>query len=142
MLDKEILAYLRLGHGAFNTIICSFIVYQGMLGYGIRKARLAGGSAGNSNKRHRRNGPVLVLLGIAGFFAGMVLVYLDYGRILRYPLHFMNGAAIAAALIGLFLISTRIKGAAAPWRLAHFTLGIVTILLYFLQLFLGLGILL
>jgi hypothetical protein len=141
MIDKQILEYLKLGHGTFNTMVCSLLIYQGLLGYRIRKARLAGGFAGRSQKRHRKNGPVLVVLGIAGFFAGMLLVFLEYGHILKYPLHFINGAAIATALIGLLLLSKRIKGAAAPWRRAHFTLGIVTLLLYFSQLLLGLDIL-
>jgi hypothetical protein len=142
MIDKEILVYLRLAHGSFNTIVFFFVIYQGSLGYRIRKARLAGGHAGKINKKHRQNGPVLVALGIAGFFAGMLLAYLDYGHILKYPLHFINGAAISAALVGLFLISKKIKAADVHWRKAHFALGIVTVFLYCLQILLGLNILL
>lgn len=142
MIDKEILVYLRLAHGAFNTLIFSFIVYQGLLGYRIRRARLAGMQPGNINKRHRQNGPVLVLLGIAGFFSGMLLVYLDHGHLLKYPLHFINAAAISITLVGLFILSKKIKGAAALWRKAHFTLGLITVFIYCLQLLLGLGILL
>ena len=142
MIDKQTIAYLRLVHGAYNTIICSFIIYQGLLGYGIRKARLARMSAGGSQKRHRKNGPVLVALGVAGFFAGMLVVFLDHGHLLKYPLHFINGATIALALTGLLLSSKKIKGADIEWRRAHFILGIVTLLLYFSQLLLGLGILL
>ena len=142
MIDKEMFAYLRLAHGAYNMLIGSFVIYQGLLGYRIRKARLAGGHAGIINRRHRQNGPVLVVLGTAGFFAGMLLAYLDYGHLLKYPLHFINGAAISTALVGLFLISKKIKVSDVHWRKAHFTLGIVTIFLYCLQILLGLGILL
>jgi hypothetical protein len=142
MIDKQVLAYLRLVHGTFNTIVFALIVYQGMLGYRIRKARLAGIPAGNITRRHRKNGPVLVVLGIAGFFAGVVLVYLDQGHLLKYPLHFINGGLISISLVGIFLISRRIKAADTQWRTAHYSLGIITIFLYVSQLFLGLGILL
>ena len=142
MIDKEILVYLRLAHGAFNTLVFSFIIYQGLLGYRIRKARLTGIQPGTINKRHRHNGPILVALGITGFFAGMLLAYLDYGHLLKYPLHFINGSTISTALVGMLLISKKIKGAAVPWRRAHLTLGIVTVFLYCLQILLGLSILL
>ena len=141
MIDKQMLEYLEFGHGSFNTMVCSFFIYQALLGYRIRKARLARMNIGSSQKRHRKNGPVLVVLGIAGFFAGMLLVYLEYGHVLKYPLHFINGAAIAVALVGLLLVSRRIKATDSQWRSAHFTLGIVTLLLYFSQLLLGLNIL-
>jgi hypothetical protein len=142
MTDKQILAYLRLGHGTFNTIVFMLIVYQGILGYRVRKARLAGISAGGVNRRHRKNGPVLVVLGIAGFFAGIVLVYLDQVPLLKYPLHFINGTLISMALVGMFLISKRIRAADSQWRTAHYGLGTTTIVLYVIQLFLGLAILL
>lgn len=142
MVDKQVLEYLKLGHGAFNAMVFFFILYQGLLGYRIRKARLAQMNAADIRKRHRRNGPVLVVLGIAGFFAGLFLVYVDHGHILKYPLHFMNGAAIAVSLAGLLLISGKIKGSESKWRRAHFTLGTVTVFLYLSQLLLGLGIVL
>ena len=141
MIDKQILEYLKLGHGTFNAMVCSFFIYQGLLGYRIRKARIAHMSVGSGQKRHRKNGPVLVVLGIAGFFAGMLVVFLDYGHLLKYPLHFINGAAIAIALAGLLLVSRKIRATDTQWRSVHFTLGIVTLLLYFSQLLLGLDIL-
>jgi len=142
LIDKQMLAYLRLVHGSFNVIVFALIVYQGLLGYRIRKARLAGIPAGGINRRHRKNGHFLVVLGIAGFFAGVVLVSLDFGHLLKYPLHFINGALISSALVCMFLISRRIRAADTQWRTAHFRIGIVTIVLYVIQLFLGLGILL
>jgi len=141
MIDKQILEYLKLGHGTFNAMVCSFFIYQGLLGYRIRKARIAHMSVGSGQKRHRKNGPVLVLLGIGGFFAGMLVVFLDYGHLLKYPLHFINGAAIAIALAGLLLVSRKIRATDTQWRSVHFALGIVTLLLYFSQLLLGLDIL-
>ena len=141
MIDKQILEYLKLGHGTFNAMVCSFFIYQGLLGYRIRKARIAHMSVGSGQKRHRKNGPVLVLLGIGGFFAGMLVVFLDYGHLLKYPLHFINGATIAVALSGLLLVSRKIRATDTQWRSVHFTLGIVTLLLYFSQLLLGLDIL-
>ncbi len=140
MIDKQMLAYLRLVHATFNTIVFALIVYQGFLGHSIRKARLEGIPAGGINRRHRKNGPVLVVLGITGFFAGVVLVFLDDGHPAKYPLHFINGSLIAMALVGMFLISKRIRAADTKWRMAHYRLGIITIVLYFIQLFLGVDI--
>jgi hypothetical protein len=93
------------------------------------------------NRRHRQNGPVLVALGTSGFFSGMLLAYLDYGHLLKYPLHFINGAAISLVLVGLLLTSKRIKVADVYWRKVHFTLGTGTVSLYCLQLLFGLSIL-
>jgi len=138
MIDKQILAYLRLVHGTFNTFVFVLIVYQGFLGYSIRKARLTGIPAGDITRRHRKNGPFLAVTGIAGFITGAVLVYLDYGHLMKYPLHFINGASISMALSGMFLISKRISAADTKWRTAHYRLGIITIVLYVIQLFLGL----
>ena len=142
MIDKQMLAYLRLAHGAFNSIVCALIVYQGFLGYKIRKARMAGMTAGRSNKRHRENGPFLAVLGIAGFFGGLGLVYLDQGHLMKYPLHFINGVSVSLALIAMFLISKRIRAADEQWRTAHYRLGITTIIFYLIQLSLGLDIVL
>lgn len=142
LIDKQLLAYLRLVHGTFNTIVFALIVYQGLLGYRIRKARLTRIPPGVINRRHRKNGPVLVVLGIAGFFAGVVLVYLDQGHLLKYPVHFINGALISMALFCMFRISKRIKAADTQWRTVHYRLGIVTLMLYVIQIYLGLDILL
>ncbi|MDH4230987.1 MAG: DUF4079 family protein [Nitrospirota bacterium] len=140
MIDSYFLAYMKLAHGMFNAVIFVLIVYQGLLGYRLRKARLKGIKAVAAIRRHRRNGPVLALLGIAGFFAGAVLVYLDHGHLLKYPLHFINGASVSTALAGMFLISRKIRAADNRWRMAHYRLGIITIVLYVVQLFLGLDI--
>ncbi|MCI0468567.1 MAG: DUF4079 family protein, partial [Nitrospirae bacterium] len=86
-------------------------------------------------------GPVLAILGIAGFFAGIILIYLDYGRILKYPLHFINGLAVVFAIISTYLISRKITGADSPARPVHLRRGILLLSLYALQILLGAAIL-
>ncbi|UCH45612.1 MAG: DUF4079 family protein [Nitrospiraceae bacterium] len=138
-MSKELIEYLKLFHGAFNTIIMLLIVYQGALGLKIRKSP---DPPLNIIKRHRKIGPVAVVLGITGFFAGMNIAFLDHGRIFKYPLHFMCGLMIAMLLITTYIISKKIKGPETYWRNRHFAVGILIVLVYALQVLLGLGIVL
>lgn len=142
MLDREIISYLKPAHGSYNMLIALLFVYQGILGLKIRRQRLKGQQQFNIIKRHRRLGPFLVLLGLSGFFAGLILVYIDWGEFIKYPLHFATGSAIALSIITAFFISRKIKGQDSLWRDVHFMLGIFILCLYITQVFLGLGILL
>ena len=138
-MSRELIEYLKLFHGAYNTIIFLLIVYQGTLGLRIRKSAerpiplIA---------RHRKIGPAAVVLGGAGFIAGMSLAFIDHGRVLKYPLHFFCGLAIVALLITTFLISKKIRGPESLWRNRHYAVGIIIVLLYSVQVVLGLGALL
>ena len=90
MIDKQLIAYFRLVHGSYNTLMIVLFIYQGLLGLKIRKQRKAGNQMPfKTIKRHRKIGQILVLMGVIGFFAGAALIYLDYGRLLKYPLHFL-----------------------------------------------------
>ena len=51
------------------------------------------------------------------------------------------GLIITFSLITTYLISKRISGAESPLRTPHFILGIGILVLYLVQVFLGLGIL-
>ena len=93
-------------------------------------------------KRHRKLGPLLVLAGCLGFFAGLSLVFIDEGNVLEYPLHLLVGLAIVLCLISTYMLSLRIKGPTSPVRTLHFILGITILCLYVIQAFIGLGILL
>ena len=138
-MSNEVIAYLRLMHGTFNTFVFLLFVYQGILGLRIR--RLSPKPAAVI-RRHRKVGPVAALLGISGFFAGMTIAYLDTGRVFKYPLHFLNGLAIICLIAVTYSISRKIRGAEPKWRNRHFAVGLVIICLYCIQVFLGLGILL
>lgn len=140
-MDKQVIAYLRLVHGSFNIIVVLLFIYQGILGLKIRKNRKAGTPLFNTIKRHRKSGPLIALMGGIGFLAGVVLIYLDYGRLLKYPLHFITGMAIVFSIVSAFTISKKIKGSESPWRTPHFRRGILILCLYAIQVFLGIGIL-
>jgi len=142
MIDKQIIAYLKLIHGAFNTFVMLLLIYQGWFGLRIRNIRRAGRPPDfKTIKRHRKNGPLFTILGCLGFIAGAIIVYLDEGEIFEYPIHFIMGLVITFSLITTYLISKRISGAESPLRTPHFILGIGILVLYLVQVFLGLGIL-
>jgi len=133
---------LRLLHGLFNAAVMLLFFYQARLGITIRHARRSKAAFPlTAVKRHRKVGPVLVVLGGLGFLAGLALAILFEGRALQYPLHFFTGLTIVLLLIGTFLISRRIKGPNSPLRKPHFVLGLCVLVLYVIQSFLGLRIL-
>ena len=143
MIDKQIIPYLKVLHGLFNIAVMLLFFYQARLGFLIRNARLSKGAFPlEAVKRHRKAGPILMVLGILGFIAGMFVLYLDQGRILKYPIHFGIGAVIATLLLTTFGISRSIKGPDSPLRVPHSVIGIVILVLYVIQSMLGLKILL
>ncbi len=141
IIDKQAIAYLRPVHGFYNIVVMFLFMYQGWLGIKIRKGRKSGKQSIKAVKRHRKAGPVLVLMGIFGYLAGNTLVYLDHGHFLEHSLHFITGSFIVLSIITTFFISRRIKSPESPWRFPHFRLGILIICLYLIQVFLGLWIL-
>lgn len=143
LIDRELLADLRLAHGVYNTIVMMLFLYQGRLGFRIRRDRLAGAPPPFPViKRHRQAGPILAIMGGLGFFAGLTLVLLNTGNILEYPLHLFTGITIVVLLIATYKISRDIKGPESSFRSPHFVLGIAILCLYFVNVFFGLGVLL
>lgn len=143
MIDKQFVAYFKLAHGFFNVSMMALFVYQGWMGYLIRSARTTGMPAPlDAVRKHRKAGPVFALWGALGFAAGVIMVLLDKGKVLEYPLHFFVGLAIVLTILGAFLVSRRIKGPDPRFRNLHFSLGLLLLALYVVQVLLGLGILL
>lgn len=138
-MSKELILYLKLFHGGFNFLVILLFVYQGILGLRIRRSE---NKPIHVIRRHRKTGPVIAALGSLGFIAGMTVVFLDTGRILKYPPHFILGLVIVLLIAATYTISKKIKGPEPCWRNRHFALGILIICLYFIQAFLGLGVLL
>ena len=142
LIDRQLLADLRLAHGIYNLLVMLLFLYQGWLGFRIRRDRR--GHAPLSLpviKRHRKAGPVLALMGGFGFFAGLTLVLLDTGNVLEYQLHLFTGLTICVLLIATYRISRDIKGPDSPFRTSHFALGVAILCLYFVNVFLGIGVL-
>jgi len=133
--------YLKLLHGAYNTIVMALFIRQGLLGFTIRRERLAGRPLPvMAIGRHRKRGPLLAGMAFLGFLAGASLSYLDHGHIQHHPLHFATGATLMLAIGGTYLVSRQIRVGASPWRTVHFSIGIAILFLYPLQAFLGLGV--
>ena len=143
MISKQILADLRLSHGLYNIIIALLFFYQGWLGLTIRRQRKTGKPAAVTKaKRHRKLGPVIAILSVIGLFTGMILALIDKGNILEYPPHLLVGVTLVLFILLSYSISKKIKGRDSPYRNPHFILGISILSFYFLQIFLGLGVLL
>ncbi|MBI5140737.1 MAG: DUF4079 family protein [Nitrospirae bacterium] len=135
------ITYLKSIHALYNILILFFFVYQLSLGLQIRRGRKTGVLPLQAIKSHRKFGPVLAFMGIAGFFAGMLVMFIDKGHLLKYPLHFYNGMAISLAIAALYFISGKIRASGAEWRNLHFSGGIALIGLYLSQVLMGLVIL-
>ena len=143
LIDKEILSWLRLGHGLYNSAVILLFFYQARLGLRIRKARKVKAPVPvNAVRRHRKMGPVLTVLGISGFFIGLTLVTLDERNYLEYWHHLFTGLAIVLLLLATYRVSKKIAGPDSPHRTPHFAIGVVILCLYLIEAFLGVGILL
>jgi cytochrome b561 len=132
----------KLAHGSFNTLLALAFIYQAWMGLRIRRGRKKGETRPAVVRRHRKIGPVLVVLGVLGFCAGLTLVLIDKGRVLVYPLHLAVGALIVLFLLGQYAVSRKIKGAESPWRTPHLAIGVGIVLLYVFQILVGLSVLL
>ncbi len=142
MFDKQIIDYLKLLHGFYNSMVIVVFIYQGFLGLRIRKGRKAGSHPSHIIKRHKRLGPILTIASMIGFLSGAVIVFIDHGHIYKYPLHFITGLLIVLSVVTVFLISKKIKSIDSKFRDIHFRLGIFILCLYIIQAFFGLGLLL
>ena len=143
MTIKLIVPWLALGHGIFNTLLMLLFFYQGWLGHVIRRERMAGAPAPLAAvRRHRKTGPMLAVLGMIGFCAGLFIVFIDKGTLVEYPLHLLTGLAIVLCLGTTYFISRRIRSSLSAFRTSHRVIGILILCFYPIQLFLGLGILL
>ena len=141
LIDRQLLADLRPVHGVYNTIVMLLFLYQGWLGLRIRRERRARAPLPVPVvKRHRRMGPVLVILGGLGFMEGLTLVLLDTGRVLDFPPHLFTGLTIVVLLIATYKISKDIKGPDSPYRTPHFILGVAILCLYLANVVIGLGV--
>jgi hypothetical protein len=143
MIASEWIGLIRVLHGAYNALVAIAFLYQGWLGLKIRKTRKTGGAKEfGVIRRHRGNGPVLVLLGILGYVMGVTLITIDKEHIFEYRVHHLVGFAIVILLATTLLVSRKIKGPVSPWRTPHFLLGLAILGAYLAQLLLGLNILL
>ena len=52
----------------------------------------------------------MAILGAMGFFAGISLVLVDTGDILKYPAHLLVGTIIVVLLLTTFTVSRKISG--------------------------------
>ncbi len=142
MVSRELIAYLKLLHAVYNVTIIVLFLLQGRLGLQIRKGRLAGSPPFQLIKKHRRNGPILVFMGVCGFLSGVIIVGLDSGELLKYYYHYLVGLTLALLMITTLFVSKLIKGADPYWRNIHLAVGLFIICFYLVQLILGLSVLL
>jgi hypothetical protein len=143
LIDRELLAQLRLVHAFFNTSVMLLFFYHGWIGLAIRRARTSKGTLPFALiKRHRKMGPILTILGGLGFSIGLTLVLLDTGNVFEYASHFIVGCLIVLLIAVTFLMSRKIKGRDSSLRTPHFVIGLAILFLYLIEFFLGIGALL
>lgn len=143
LIDKEIISYLQLAHGAWNLVVMLLFWQQAWLGLKIRKARRVPGGALPFPviRRHRKSGPVFAGMALFGYLFGIVIVVLHEGHLFKHPAHFLTGTALMAIIISSIMFSRKIQGQQSPYRTAHFVAGIFLLVLYPVQILLGLGVL-
>ncbi len=136
---------LSLVHGIFNLAVFVLFIYEGSLGLRIRRFRRKQimPPPVSSIRRHRRNGPLFVVLGIIGFLIGFTLVLATArGKVVVFPSHFYVGLVVLALLIANYALTRTIKRPVSPARTPHFVLGVLMLVAYVVQMILGLRILL
>lgn len=132
----------KIVHGSFNALLALVFFYQAWMGLAIRKGRKKKQPQILIVKRHRRLGPLLVIMGLSGYLIGLILILIDKGRLLEYPLHLAVGSSIVFFLLGQYAVSKKIKGPESSLRTPHLVIGIAILCLYVLQIIIGLGVLL
>jgi hypothetical protein len=132
----------KVAHGSFNALLALVFFYQAWMGLTIRRGGKRGEPQLIAMKRHRRLGPFLVCLGLLGYCLGVLLVYIDKGRVLEYQLHLAVGSVIVLFLLGQYAVSRKIKGLESPWRTPHLAIGVGIVCLYVLQIVIGISVLL
>jgi len=142
MIDKELISIFKLAHGSYNSMVFLGFIVQAALGLRIRSGRRRGNPNPGIIRGHRTFGPVLAVLGVVGGLSGLIMIYLDKGRFIEYPLHFFGGLTVVALIGSVFIASRAIKGQAPGPRTVHFMLGVLLLTAYAVQAFFGLGILL
>ena len=141
MISDGAVSALQLAHVSFNSALFIAFVYQGVLGWRIRKRRVAGVLQDfNEVKKHRALGPVLATLLPIAYLAGLITVYLHKGLWVRFPGHLAVGTVLLVVVCSIVLVSRRIRGAQSPWRTPHFALGLLLLCVFLVQIFLGLNI--
>jgi len=128
-------------HPFFNILMVFLFLYQAWMGFKIRRGRKRGQSQFNSIRRHRKLGPFLILAGLAGYCSGLVLVFINSGQLLVYPLHLAVGSLIALFLVIQYIVTRKIRGVESSWRTPHLAAGILMLCLYALQIITGLALL-
>jgi hypothetical protein len=142
MILNEYLDVLKILHGTYNTLVMFLFFYQGYIGLKIRRERIQGKMRNFSLiRKHRKAGPIFAILGILGFLIGLVLVLIDKGHLVQYPLHFFVGLLLVALIALMYFISRKIKGLESPLRAYHFALGLTLLVIYIVQVFIGLDVL-
>ncbi len=142
LISRELLSLLRLIHGSYNVSVMLLFLHQGRLGLEIRRARASGAPLPfPAIRRHRRAGPVFAGLALLGFLFGLSLVTVDTGNIFEYPSHLTVGTLIMLLLAMMIFVSRKIKGQDTVNRRRHFLIGQAILACYFLEIFLGVGVL-
>ncbi len=141
MISDGTVSALQLAHVSFNGVLFLALVFQGVLGWRIRRRRVAGVLQDFSVvTRHRALGPVLAALLPIAYLAGLITVYLHKGLWVLHSIHLAVGTVLVAIACSMYLVSKKIRGPQSPWRTPHFALGLFLLCTFLVQIYLGLNI--
>jgi len=137
-ISRDVIASIRLAHVFFNAVAVILFLVQAMTGIGNRKRRLAGGDVLQGRVRlHRRMGPVLVLMTVAGFCGGLILVCIDRNNIIEYPVHLFFGTMLTVFTATAMATGYNISGMDDSLRDIHFSVGRTIVAICVVQVMLG-----
>lgn len=141
MITDGIVSTLQVTHAFFAGVLFLAFVFQGHLGWRLRKKRVAGVLQDFSLvKKHRARGPILATLVSVVYLAGLITVYLHKGLWVRHPGHLAGGTVLLVVVGSVYLASKRIRGTQSPWRTPHFALGLLLLCAFAVQIYLGLNV--
>ncbi len=87
--------------------------------------------------------PLLAFAGGVGYIVPASFLFsFDTGNIWEYPPLLLTGSLIIFLIVVTFIISRKIKGQESSLRTPHAFIGIAILLLYVVEVFLGIGVLL
>lgn len=141
LINPQTISILNRVHGIFNFAVLLLFFYQAYLGLEIRYGCGSTKQLTETIRKHRTNGPRWAILAFFGYLAGLSIVYAYTGMLVVFPFHLWLGTLLILSILATYLASRQIDRSDS-WRTVHFTLAIITLIVFLIQVVAGMQILL